>query len=721
MNTKFSTSLLLGLILTMARMAAVESILPTAGLDIHVANGNTYSLLASQASFGKLSEMTASENTPYQLEHSPSDNWLMCVNATQSDQFKEKILLIPRGDCSFQHKTMNAQRMGAAGVIVYGTLGSRYSMNTTSGEQIYPSKGYDYDCQKGEAEIPKSALNFPYDASKNDALLGGANEQQNLCLKNSKDQLSKCASKACLLTNGNTTSEDTVQACCAWDLHVWLYNDPIFGPQNVTIPAVYVTMEEAAQLQNDMAHNSPVMATMYSRWRGDYNWSSILIWALGVLVAAFAAWASAGEYRDLAQHLIQRRATRTVPQASAGVIVKEGEETTAVTATNASAAPMEESLELSAEHAFGFIIMASSGLFILFFFKIYNIVKIMYGFGCSRAVAQVIFEPIYHRIFRLCRIPNTVVTHIKWEDIGNVTMVDLIAGISGYALGFSWLYVAFTVRHPESNTFFWVTQDIMGASMCVLFLGLIRLNSMRVASILLMVAFFYDIFFVFVTPLLFQGKSVMITVATSGGPPKADPSWCEKYPDDGDCQGGDPLPMLLTMPRINDYQGGASLLGLGDIVLPGLLLSFAARLDAAKQVLGVLGGGDASRFCRVAQNGGSYFWPMVVAYAIGLFMANAAVYLMNMGQPALLYLVPMCLGCMCYLGWRRNELPGLWEGPKCVRTVDAILYGEYQPGGQQDGAASQVLPTEEGVGVAPSVPSAVDDDALGTGGAMNKA
>jgi signal peptide peptidase-like protein 2B len=39
--------------------------------------------------------------------------------------------------------------------------------------------------------------------------------------------------------------------------------------------------------------------------------------------------------------------------------------------------------------------------------------------------------------------------------------------------------------------------------------------------------------------------------------------------------------------------------------------------------------------------GGSYYFaPMVVAYAVGLLMANVAVHVMNMGQPALLYLVP---------------------------------------------------------------------------------
>jgi hypothetical protein len=221
-----------------------------------------------------------------------------------------------------------------------------------------------------------------------------------------------------------------------------------------------------------------------------------------------------------------------------------------------------------------------------------------------------------------------------------------------------------------------------------MFLQVIKLNSIRVASILLIVAFLYDIFFVFVTPLLFKGKSVMITVATSGGPPTADPSWCEKYPDDADCQGGDPLPMLFAIPRLNDYQGGASLLGLGDIVLPGLLISFAARYDAAKSLLGVLGGGSGSingascperKYClNCSLCSGGYYIPVVFAYAVGLMMANAAVYFMQMGQPALLYLVPCTLGTLTFMGWRRHELNDLWDGSKVIRAADNIVYGELE-------------------------------------------
>ena len=41
------------------------------------------------------------------------------------------------------------------------------------------------------------------------------------------------------------------------------------------------------------------------------------------------------------------------------------------------------------------------------------------------------------------------------------------------------------------------------------------------------------------------------------------------------------LPMLLEIPRLWDYTGGYAMLGLGDIVIPGLLLSFAHRFDVS--------------------------------------------------------------------------------------------------------------------------------------------
>lgn len=336
--------------------------------------------------------------------------------------------------------------------------------------------------------------------------------------------------------------------------------------------------------------------------------------------------------------------------------------------------------------------------------------------GCSKATSAVFLTPLVSRLMRQLDIPNRRLFRIDFEEIGDVTIVDTVAHIIGYSLGLAWLILAFSYYHPETITFFWVMQDIFGACMCVLFLQVIKLNNIRVATILLVIAFFYDIFFVFISPLIFK-KSVMIDVATSGGPPP-NPEWCEKYPDDPEnCQQrGNPLPMLFTIPRIADYQGGQNLLGLGDIVVPGLLISFAARFDAAKSLLGVMGGGNGSlgsyacperRFCGSLCCSGGYFGPVVVAYGVGLLMANAAVYLMEMGQPALLYLVPCCLGMFLVIGWRRNELTELWEGPRAIRAADVVCYGEesatdtsHAPLPQQDdGSEMEAI----------SVPSARDE------------
>jgi signal peptide peptidase-like protein 2B len=166
--------------------------------------------------------------------------------------------------------------------------------------------------------------------------------------------------------------------------------------------------------------------------------------------------------------------------------------------------------------------------------------------------------------------------------------------------------------------------------------------------------------------------------------------------------------MLLTMPRLFDYAGGSNMLGLGDIVLPGLLVSYAARFDAAKLLLGVMRGGNGTTICperkHCISGAFGYFWPLVIAYGVGLSMANIAVYLMQMGQPALLYLVPCCLGTFVGLAHFRGELPDLWDSPKAIRAADTIVYGEEVAESHQP-----VSSAEEGV-LPSTVPSALDKD-----------
>ena len=161
-------------------------------------------------------------------------------------------------------------------------------------------------------------------------------------------------------------------------------------------------------------------------------------------------------------------------------------------------------------------------------------------------------------------------------------------------------------------------------SLCVHILTLIRLASMRVAAFLLALMFVYDNFWVFLSVYIFK-QSVMVKVAT------------------GDAS--ESLPMLFAVP----HQCGYSLLGLGDVVIPGLLVALTIRLDYFKGL------------CAFSPRG--YFLYCCIGYATGLAVANVAVAVTHLGQPALLYLVPCTLGTTLTIAWRRKELNWIWNHP----------------------------------------------------------
>lgn len=370
--------LLLQLLLLLLHLHDSIAILPTAGIQLINSNGQiVHQMLASQASFGPSPFMSLKQPS-FPLRTAPLDNPLLCDNTTTTTAtlFHNTIVLVPRGDCTFQVKTLQAQRLGAVGVIVMGSLESRYSINETTKEWIYPQDKYDYDCHNGMAMIDAKALihinektttETKYDSANNPLLSGES--ATNLCWTQSTDQLMHCPSKACLLTGVNpssTTSPSKVQACCAWDLHVWLFSDPAVT-NNITIPTVYVTMEQSKLLLEGVG---TMNVLLYSRWRSPYHISSIVIWALGVLVASFAAWSSAQDYRQSAakQHeqqlLLASAHTRAAPAGGSPQRQSPSHH------HQQQLQYPEEQLELSAGHALGFILMASSGLFILFFFKV---------------------------------------------------------------------------------------------------------------------------------------------------------------------------------------------------------------------------------------------------------------------------------------------------------------------------------------------------------------
>lgn len=149
----------------------------------------------------------------------------------------------------------------------------------------------------------------------------------------------------------------------------------------------------------------------------------------------------------------------------------------------------------------------------------------------------------------------------------------------------------------------------------------VSVGSFRNAAILLSGLFFYDIFWVF-------GTDVMMTVATSFD-----------------------APVKIVFPK--EIPATAfSLLGLGDIVVPGLLIALLLRYDASR-VMSASDTAPPKNFAR------PYYLSNLAAYVAGLAVTHAVMMYFRAGQPALLYLVPACLGTAVAAATYLGDIKGL--------------------------------------------------------------
>eukprot|EP00892_Ulva_mutabilis_P008067 jgi/Ulvmu1/5632/UM023_0172.1 len=180
------------------------------------------------------------------------------------------------------------------------------------------------------------------------------------------------------------------------------------------------------------------------------------------------------------------------------------------------------------------------------------------------------------------------------------------------ALVFSTWYA--TSRHFLANNGMGLSYSIEGIAM-------LNLGSTQVGMILLWGLFFYDIFWVFFTP-------VMVTVAKN---------------IDG------PIKLLFPTSSAWDH---FNMLGLGDIVIPGLFVSLMLRFDAKNG------------------SGKVYFYAAMVGYTIGLAVTLVVMQTFKAAQPALLYIVPGVVGCVMIQAVIRGEMKELLSYTEEEEEVD---------------------------------------------------
>ena len=226
----------------------------------------------------------------------------------------------------------------------------------------------------------------------------------------------------------------------------------------------------------------------------------------------------------------------------------------------------------------------------------------------------------------------------NWEV--NVTRDNFIcvrlasASVLSFVLGFAVTIWYIVTRH-------WVANNLIGTAMCLQAMESLSLGSFKTGAVLLTLLFFYDIFFVF-------GTDVMVTVAKSVDAPIK-------------------LLFIKSFAQ-SDADAQFSMLGLGDIVLPGVFVALLLRFDAirAKLELGVIDH-SSTDFSKPIFN------LSIAFYAFGLWGTVFVMHIFKHPQPALLYLVPAVLigsvlagilnGCIKDL-WNFDETPPKHKSPQ---------------------------------------------------------
>ena len=247
----------------------------------------------------------------------------------------------------------------------------------------------------------------------------------------------------------------------------------------------------------------------------------------------------------------------------------------------------------------------------------------------------------------------------------------------------------------------WWLTNLLGFGFSYSALQLMSPTTFWTGTLILGSLFFYDIYFVFFTPL-------MVTVAT-----KLD------------------IPIKLLFPRPPEQDAdpnkpALSMLGLGDVVLPGIMIGLALRFDLylfylRKQTTRVLANSvqksdeDASvteiaakdpkptedivkaqwqpatggwgerlwvgsvRISKKEEGGAfpkTYFHASLVGYVLGMLCTLGVMHVFGHAQPALLYLVPGVLGSLWVTAFFKGDAKAMWEYTEAVEEEDPKAEGD---------------------------------------------
>ncbi|KAK3844818.1 MAG: signal peptide peptidase-domain-containing protein [Linnemannia gamsii] len=212
----------------------------------------------------------------------------------------------------------------------------------------------------------------------------------------------------------------------------------------------------------------------------------------------------------------------------------------------------------------------------------------------------------------------------------------------------------------------WIASNLFGICFALNAIQLLALDSFKTGMILLSGLFLYDIFWVF-------GTEVMVSVAKNFDAPVK-----VIFPR-----------LFFGLPAGQAYQ--FAMLGLGDIVIPGVFVALCLRFDQHLAGTKNPNLGRSTRFSK------PYFTACFIAYALGLGTTIYVMHTFKAAQPALLYLSPACILSVLFMGLVRGEIKEVFaytseEGIEAAKAKEAEekKKQEEKKAAEKKGAADKV-------------------------------
>ncbi|KAJ1547759.1 hypothetical protein HK096_000185, partial [Nowakowskiella sp. JEL0078] len=178
----------------------------------------------------------------------------------------------------------------------------------------------------------------------------------------------------------------------------------------------------------------------------------------------------------------------------------------------------------------------------------------------------------------------------------------------------------------------WVVSNLLAEAFSVTAVQLLNLDNFGTGIVLLAALFFYDIFWVF-------GTDVMVTVAKNFEAPIK-----VVWPKD--------ILKVIADGIFNKTSSQFTMLGLGDIVIPGIYICLCIQFDYHLYLKTPAGKKNPNTkwFPK------PYFHSVLIAYIAGLVTTVLVMHGFQSAQPALLYLSPACIFSSLFLALIRGEL-----------------------------------------------------------------